>query len=1211
MTMSGERTGRTIGVRRVCAWAALLSVQIGMVIPLPAQTVYTVFSPHPDQGDNAGQPTGKTGRNTPVTVTVQDSTIKFVVNEIAKQAHLRPFFFNDAILARRVSVHIVNMAAMDALRVALQGTGLEAKVLSDGETVSIHQRSGSSEGRAAVLPMGVIAGRVTDSASGSGLRGASVRVAGTKINTVTSDSGNFRLHNVPAGEQVLTVRLFGYKPVERTVTVVDSQLTAVHIVMASVPTVLSGVVTTAAGVQRKVEVGNDITTLNVDSIMRVAPIQNVTDLLESRVPGLTVQHSDGVPGDPSRIRIRGVGSIQLNNDPIVIVDGIRVYSAQSDPRNQNLASTVVANGGGVSGGIGMQSYNAPSPLDQIDPNTIATIEVLKGPSATATYGSDAANGVIVITTKHGHTGPTTWNLAMGTGVNWLPGSWPKNFYRFGTDSIYNVNGATEFCQWYTVNCRLDSLVAFQALDDPRYTVFSHGSDQTVALTIAGGSPTLTYSLTGSGSNDLGNLKLPGIIQQQYDSAYGSIPKYLVRPDNLTMWGVSGQLAVHPARDLQITLQSSLSTSSQQQSSLNAAISQLDGIYVDPARLDTIPLIVNEMERVTDNQQMSTNAAALHWQPLSWLPLDANVGFNTIQRVDESYVPFGINACGPSQGTYASAGAFSGCDTSGSYGLGRGISHNQTLNVGTTIPFPRVALAIGGNLFSESTTDFSVYTNQLAPGVKDPTTFYFNNGNTVEPSLSSQETSSQSTYGIYIAPQLHVLGNLYLNPGFRLDGGSGGSSITNSGVGGLSAFPKIDLSYLAVDRQNQRPLWGMLTQLRPRLAFGFAGTQPGPAYKLRLFTNNNPCVGGNCYILRVPGNTSLTTGGCGNTLDGTTIVNVVCLDALGNTQLRPERSSELVGGFDLTLWNGRASLQYTQYNKTRHDAILGIPIAPSISTGSTQFTTDKNIGEIRNTGTELTGTVVLVQQSAMSWNVNANLSNDNNLVVRLNKGQLPIVLNSGSGIQTRVEAGYPLFGTFARPITSYIDSNHDGVIEPNEIRYGDSVVYIGQPNPKYQFNLSTDLALLSGRLSFHAAFAYQNGLTQINAGACTSGAFELLPNSPNTPLATQAAVVAAGCVPNTAAYQIPTQIGLAQIVNTLRFQNLSINYVVPRSLSQWFRVPTMTVALQGDNLGLHTNYRGVDPNVNAFSTASAGDQTEDSGQIPEPRTWWLRVTMGSF
>ena len=167
----------------------------------------------------------------------------------------------------RVSVRFDHTDVMDALKTALKGSGMVATLASDGETIVIHT-PGESHGTSVRLASGIIAGRVADSASGQGLSGVQVQVVGIKgLSAVTSDSGNFTLRNVPAGDQVIAVRLFGYRPADRTVTVVDSQRTMVRIVMVSVPTVLSGVVTTATGVQRKVEVGNDITTLNVDSIM--------------------------------------------------------------------------------------------------------------------------------------------------------------------------------------------------------------------------------------------------------------------------------------------------------------------------------------------------------------------------------------------------------------------------------------------------------------------------------------------------------------------------------------------------------------------------------------------------------------------------------------------------------------------------------------------------------------------------------------------------------------------------------------------------------------------------------------------------------------------------------------------------------------------------------------------------------------------------------
>ena len=1143
-----------------------------------------------------------------MTLAVRDSTIEYVVNELARQAHLHASYPTNPVLTKRISVHLDHVNVMDAFAVVLNKTGLMVQMASDGETIVLRMGSGATVGtERRDLAGGTIVGRVTDSASGQSVSGASVRVAGVKnLSAVTSDSGNFTLRDVPAGDQVLLVRMFGYKPAERTVTVTDSQRTSVRIVLVPVPTILSGVVTTATGLQRKVEVGNDITSLNVDSIMRIAPIRSVTDLLETRVPGMTVLHTSGVPGDPARIRLRGASSVLGNNDPIVIVDGVRVYASQSDARNNNLAPT--ANGGsGVihqSNNINLTNataYAAPSPLDQIDPNSIATIEVFKGPSASALYGSDAANGVIVITTKRGLAGPTHWSLNLGQGVNWLPGAWPVNYYKFGYDV---QNSLSPLCAWNDLSCHVDSLVPFQALNDPRFSVFSHGSDQTASLSVSGGVPTVLYSLTGSAEGTVGNLKLPAIEQQRYQSLYGPIPGWMVRPDNLTSYGGTGQIAIQATPALRVTVSSVLNNKYQQRSSLENSINQLEGRYLSQAVLDTTstPLIQSDVERATDKQLSSTNALTVAWQPASWLPLTATAGLNTIQRLDETLIPFGVHKSGI-EGI--------GTDTTGSYGLGRGTSQDNTLTVGTVVPLKRVNVAIGANFTSQSTADFQAYTSQLSPGVTEPSTFPLGTPATGQLSSFGQSTLASSTYGWYVEPRLNIASKFFVAPGFRLDGGSASGTHGGLAGGGLTPFPKIDLSYVAVDQSRPR---GILTLLRPRVAIGYAGTQPGPADKLRLI--NAQGAGGVVA------------------LNDSTLVPIAVLSTLGNTALRPERSSELEGGFDAELWRGRLSLTYTQYNKTRRNAILSIPVAPSagaaigsVISGSTSgdaissFGSDimysKNIGVIRNTGTELSATALVFQSRALSWTVGANLSNDNSLVVSLNKGQQAFCIGGGTPLSGSgcIVPGYPLFSDFTRPIVSFVDANHNGIIEPNEFRVGDSAAFVGQADPKYQFNLNTGVTLLNGRLSINAGFAYQNGMTQNNLAALQNGTFLSILNQPNTSLATQAAVVAAECANeasnNTAQISCTgpgSSIGVYQTVNTFRFQSLSVNYMLPTTLTHWVHVPRMSVALQGSNLALHSNYRGKDPSVNAFSTVSAGDETEDLGQIPEPRTWSINLRL---
>lgn len=1213
--MLGHRTGEArVWTQRYRA--ALCSMVAGMMVwPIAAVSAQIAYRVFPAKSLNAGAIVQPTNPDQPrVTLAVRDSTIEFVVNAIARQAHVRPVYDNsNPLFAKRIAIRLKHVLLRDALAAALRGTGLVAKLTPDGETVMIRAQVEKSPEARDSLAGGVVTGKITDSASGQGLGGASIKVAGTKFTSVTSDSGNFTITRVLPGDQVLSIRLFGYRPVERTVTVIDGQRTTVRIVVARVPTVLSGVVTTATGKQRRIEMGNDVTSLNVDSIMRVTPVMNVTDLLETRVPGLTITHSSGEPGAPSRLRLRGIGSISGNNDPIIIIDGIRSYSSQSDPRNNNLAPAAKYASTGAQDRTEKTrtQFVAASPIDQIDPGSIETIEVFKGPSASALYGSDAANGVIVITTKRGRAGPTHWSLDVGQGVNWIPGNWPTNYFRFG----YNVNGNGPVCNWYDPTCvTIDSVRTFQALNDPQYTLLSHGSDQTAMLSISGGVPTLQYNLSGNAAGQVGNLKLPEIEQRNYAAAYGSIPHWMVRPDNYSTWGGSGALTVTPSPKIQIVLQSRLFSSKQQTSSLSGALPQVEGIYIsngvvtdyegNSAPLTSQPLVDRYVERITADQLTSGNTLMLSWAPRAWLPITASGGIETIQRTDHAYVPYGVSVAGPD-----GCGVDARClaDTSGYYGLGRGVSNNTTLNVRTTLPLLHnvVALAVGGNYYAQTTNDFQAFTEYLAPGVSIPPSFLTQGCYNNFTCSATQSSTQGATYGWYVEPQFRVASRFFVSPGFRLDGGSGGTHATSTGsaTGGVSAFPKVDLSYVAIDRQGSQPLWGFLTLFRPRFAFGIAGTQPAPEDRLRLFNLGtgytlNPGGEGNLV-----GNADCTAG---LSLNGETVPGV-CLASLGNTDLRPERSSELEGGFEAAFWNGRLAMTYTQYNRTRKDAIISIPVAPSVSMqGGSAFNVSENIGEVRNTGTELSVNATVFERRAFSWDIGANLSNNNNLLVHLNPGQSPNYILG-------LVPGYPLFGQWRYPILSFSDQNHDGIIEGKEIFLGDSLSYQGQPNPKYQLNLNTGIHLLNGRLSVNATFAYQNGMTQNNQAALQSASFYTLGNNPTAPLAYQAAVVAATCVSNPnigCGLSTTTSDGLLQTVNTFRFSDLSVNYELPQVVSSWFHVPRAAVALQGSNLALHTNYRGKDPDVNAFSTVSSVDETADLGQIPEPRIWWLKLTLGN-
>jgi hypothetical protein len=311
-----------------------------------------------------------------------------------------------------------------------------------------------------------------------------------------------------------------------------------------------------------------------------------------------------------------------------------------------------------------------------------------------------------------------------------------------------------------------------------------------------------------------------------------------------------------------------------------------------------------------------------------------------------------------------------------------------------------------------------------------------------------------------------------------------------------------------------------------------------------------------------------------------------------------------GGFDTELWHNRASLTFTYDNKTQHDAIISVPVAPSVGGG---YSIKLNIGEIRNTSIEMTTSMTPLETPTVSWTVGGNLTHNENKVLRLDPTSAAFDASSYSGsspvANTRVVVGYPLFGRWGRPILGYADANGDGIVENNEIRLGDTAVYLGRQDPIYTAALTSDLTLFHGRLGIHANVSRTGGYTQFNSASYSNGTFLSAANAIDATLGQQAAYVSA-VAPADGEW---TPIGLVQTVSLWRFESLSINYVVPENFAHHFRASRMSVALQGDNIGLWTNYRGKDPNVNAFPN---GNATSDGGQIAQPRTWSLRVTLGN-
>ena len=252
---------------------------------------------------------------------------------------------------------------------------------------------------------GTIRGTVT--APGSvPLANVQVTIVGTRLGATTARDGGFVIAAAPVGPQTLRFRLIGYAAADKPVTVVAGQPVTVDAALATAVLALDEmVVTGTAGSARKREVGTSIGSINVAD--NPQPQTDFGSLLAGKISGVQVTGGSGNAGAGKAIRLRGNTSVALSNQPLFYVDGVRV---RGDAYPKNLPET----------GSNLRSANInSSPLNDISPDDIERIEVVKGAAAATLYGTDAAAGVIQIFTKRGSQGAPKWQLNMNAGVNKL------------------------------------------------------------------------------------------------------------------------------------------------------------------------------------------------------------------------------------------------------------------------------------------------------------------------------------------------------------------------------------------------------------------------------------------------------------------------------------------------------------------------------------------------------------------------------------------------------------------------------------------------------------------------------------------------------------------------------------------------------------------------------------------------------------------------
>jgi TonB-linked SusC/RagA family outer membrane protein len=332
---------------------------------------------------------------------------------------------------------------------------------------------------------GTVQGRVTVEGIGRPLPQAQVGVVGLPLGTQTNESGDFRLTAVPAGPRQLRVQRLGFAPLTTSVTVIAGQVVTLNLTIREAPVSLEQVVVTATGETRKKEISNSMSTISAAQLEN-APVVSAQQMLTAQSPGVTVLANSGQPGAGGVIKLRGNNSISQGNNPIIYVDGVRIFSGNT-PNVPNARQNTL-------------------PLNDIRAEDIDRVEIVKGAAATTLYGTEASGGVIQIFTKRGQSGAPRWSAEVVGGTNDLdyievhgdPSAvWLKQCR--GADAMFGID--------ITRAATLGNEIPFEDPSCPSSGKWiQKGIVQRYNTSVAGGTEAMQYYIGGNLSDEEGAIE---------------------------------------------------------------------------------------------------------------------------------------------------------------------------------------------------------------------------------------------------------------------------------------------------------------------------------------------------------------------------------------------------------------------------------------------------------------------------------------------------------------------------------------------------------------------------------------------------------------------------------------------------------------------------------------------------------------------------------
>ena len=1023
---------------------------------------------------------------------------------------------------------------------------------------------------------GKIKGTVSDAHTGETLPGVDLILEGTHVGSITNADGNYIIKNVDPGSYVLKASYVGYKSFEQKITVQNEKTVTVNVKLSQSAINLNQVVVNGEGgpVQIK-KLGNSIGMVDMKKT-EFLPVDNFSNLIQGRVPGVVGLKVGGLTGAGSRIRIRGSASLSQNNEPVVYIDGVRVD-----------------NGGGFGGDVSAGGGGTPSRLDDINPEDIARVEILKGAAAATLYGTEASNGVIEIFTKKGAVGPPVFNFKIQQG----PVNYPhriKSAVGYATSQAQ----ADTMSHYFGGSVKPYQLVSHNFANDLMTTGFS----QSYTASVSGGTPGITYFTDArlykvNGPFGGNNISYP----------VGTGPKANDIDQKVYL---NANVNIFPTDNLQFRVTSGYTTSSLStiDNSNNIYAVLADAEFSQPQRVSYndrngspafLTLAEATQQQTNQKVQNFNGSLGINYRPLNNLTLDATFGIDAVNQNSTHYRPFGWNI-----------NHFASLDPQGDKSFSNLSHKNYTAEIKATLDNQisddiKSTFILGGQ---ENMKSNELYTgtgrNFPGPGLEVI-------GAAAEKTLS-ETYSKDVNVGTFAQEQIGFRDYLFTTIGARLDANSAFGSKFHAVL-----YPKASVSYNPSGRTRWQPI-GPISSLLLRASIGQSGLQPGAFDALTTYapitSDQGPGI--------VPSN-------------------------LGNPDLKPEVSTEWETGMDIGLFNDLIAFKGTYWHRTVKNVLVPRQFVVSGGFRSTQLS---NIGQMKAQGVELSLNGTVIKKKSMSLHLYANGAYLWQQVTSL--GGAPPIKIGGSYPRYRnfIMQGYSpgvMFGAELKQVQpGYLPVDFNGDGKPDSkaqvmsylktlnasnasLPTSSNVImienglnsYLGKPTPDWtgafggsmnykNFTLETNFEFKTGHYyvtDLTSAFRTSNPVIGRNTPQSAKVERDYVTGGVNGNYQPQNNANVRYQALKDWLYKdlaMAPFSGLNEVkkADFIRWRELSLTYRIPRRILKYYGISKMSLTAAARNLALFTKFPGVDPEVNAVGN-DAGNNLTNNFNVGNPVFNW--------